>query len=110
MGQRFFRSVPGRGGIEAMRTMPTPVKELGIQSDNAVLGELMSLSCLLHDGLGATNLPLDLLPGPASSFDGARLELPVRARLLDQPRDPFLTESIGKLAVGVSVCEVTVAS
>ncbi len=72
--------------------------------------ELMTLSCLLHDGLGAANLPLDLLPGPARSLDGARLELPVRACLLDQPRDPFLAESVGKLAVGVSVCEVTVAS
>jgi hypothetical protein len=67
-----------------------------------------ALSCLLHDGLGATNLPLDLFPGPASSFYGARLELPVRPRLLDQRRDPFLTENIGELAIGICVGEITV--
>lgn len=67
-------------------------------------------SCLLHDGLGATNLPLNLLPGPASSFDGARLELPVRPRFLNHCRDPLLPETINQLAVGICVCEVTVGS
>jgi len=66
-----------------------------------------SRSCLLHDGLGATDLPLDLFPGPASSFYGARLELPVRPCLFDQRRDPFLTESIGELAIGICVREIT---
>jgi hypothetical protein len=55
-------------------------------------------------------LPLDLLPGPASSLDGARLELPVRPRLLDHGRDPFLAETINQLAVGICVGEVTVTS
>ena len=113
MGQRFFRSVPGRGRGGFRGGQKDADARQGSWESRATMpswAELMSLSCLLHDGLGATNLPLDLLPGPASSFDGARLELPVRARLLDQPRDPFLAESIGKLAVGVRVCEITVAS
>ena len=68
------------------------------------------LSCLLHDGLGAANLPLDLLPRPASSFNGARLELPVRPRLLNHGRDPFLPESISQLAIGIRICEITTNS
>lgn len=64
-------------------------------------------SCL-HDTLGSANLPLDLLPRPSSSVNGARLELTVRPSLLDHCRDPVLPESIGQLAVGVRIREIAV--
>ena len=84
-----------------MRAMPTPVEK--VEGSRATVCRpglsWISLSCLLHDGLGAANLPLDLLTRPPSSLDGARLEVAVRPRLLDQRRDPFLAESIGDLAV-----------
>lgn len=65
-------------------------------------------SRLLHHRLRAADLPLDLLPGPASSFNGARLELPVRPRFLNHCCDPILAEGIRQLAVGVRVRQVTV--
>lgn len=73
-----------------------------------MLTEFPIASCLLHDCLRSADLPLDLLTSPARSLDGTSLELPVRSGLLDHRGDPILTESIGQLAVGVRVCQVTV--
>lgn len=72
-----------------------------------MLTALTSLSCVLHDRLRAANLPLNLLTGPPSSLDGARLELNVGPRLFDHGGNPFLPENISQLAVGVCVCEIT---
>ena len=108
--QGFFQN--GWRRVELMEATPVAIggnrAVLGARNGRVVLADLThSPSCLGHNGLCATNLPLDLLARPPSSLDGARLELAVRPRLLNHGRDPLLPESISQLAVGVRVCEIT---
>lgn len=67
----------------------------------------LQLSRLLHNTLGAANLALDLLSGPASGLDSPGLEFPVGTRLLDQSCKPVLAESVRKLTVGEGIGKVT---
>lgn len=65
-------------------------------------------SRLLHGSGLATKLALNQFTGPASSLNGARLELAVRLRLLDHGRQPVLAERLDELAVGIRISEVTI--
>jgi hypothetical protein len=64
-------------------------------------------SSLLHDGLLAADLALDLFAGPAGSLDSAWLELAIGLGLLDQSSQPVLSEGVDELAVRESIGEVT---
>lgn len=64
-------------------------------------------SRLSNDALCATQLTLDLLTSPASGLYRARLEVAVGLGLLNHSRQPALSESINKLAIGVGVSQVT---
>jgi hypothetical protein len=67
-------------------------------------------SRLAHDGLGASNLALDLLTSPSGSLDGAGLVLSVGSGLLDHSSDPVLSESIRQLAVGEGISQIAAQS
>lgn len=64
-------------------------------------------SSLVHDGLLATNLTLDLLTSPPSRVLSAALELAVRLRLSDHGRQPVRSEHINKLAARVGFGQIT---
>jgi hypothetical protein len=70
-------------------------------------GQDLEFSSLLHDSLLATKLALDLLSGPSSGVDRARLELAVGLGLLDHRSQPILSESIRKFTTRVCVGEIT---
>ena len=64
-------------------------------------------SSLLHDGLLATDLTLDLLSSPPSRVLSAVLEFAVGLGLPDHGRQPVGSEHINKLAARVGVSQIT---
>ena len=76
-------------------------------SGAAAVHQHSSDSSLEHGILGASKLALDLFAGPTSSLYRARHELAVGAGLLDELREPILSESLDQLSVGVGIREIT---
>lgn len=62
---------------------------------------------LSHAG-AHVDLALDLLAGPASGLDGPVTVLAGGASLPNKGGDPVVAEEGGELAVGESICEITV--
>ena len=63
-------------------------------------------SSLLHDGLLATDLTLDLLSSPPSRVLSAPLEFAVGLRLANHRRQPVRSEHINKLAAWIGVGQI----
>jgi len=107
------RAEPGRSGGDARpstrrdpwksdeRSRPTARVRAGLDVAWRRREEQARRSSLLHDGSGAAQLALDLLAGPAGRLDGSWLEFAVCARLLDEGRDPVLSEDLHQLAARV---------
>lgn len=74
---------------------------------SSLLAKIIFASCLRHHALSAADLTLDLFAGPASSLNGAGLELAVLARLLDHGGQPIRTEGFNQLAIRISIGKIT---
>ncbi len=56
------------------------------------------------------SLSFDLLSGPSCSLNGASLELTVTLSIFDERRDPVSTVVVGIVAIGESICQVSMSS